>query len=197
MTAELVEDVTLSMPMGRDWTFEDLRRLPDDGRRYEIIDGSLHVSPAPTPRHQRAARRLGQVLDEAAPADLEAVEAVGVDCGRSVLQPDVIVARVAAFALDAVTFVPADVLLAVEVVSPSSVRMDRLVKPSVLAQAGVPAYWRVELDEPGAPLVAVYTLHGDVYREVLTARAGESVTVDAPYRVQLRPAELAGPRRKG
>jgi Uma2 family endonuclease len=197
MTAELVEDVTLRMPTLRDWTFDDLRQLPDDGRRYEIIDGSLHVSPAPSPRHQVAASRLVRLLLAAAPDEVEAVESVDIDCGRSVLQPDVVVAGVEAFELHAVKFVPADVRLAVEVVSPSSVRMDRLVKPSVFAQAGVPAYWRVELDGPGAPLIVVCTLHGDVYREIVTVRAGEAVTVDVPYRVELRPADLVGPRRKG
>jgi Uma2 family endonuclease len=92
---------------------------------------------------------------------------------------------------------PSDLRLAVEVMSPSSVRMDRLVKPSVYAEAGVPAFWRVELDGPGTPSVVVCALDGDVYREVVTVRAGDVVTVGVPYPVELRPAELVGPRRKG
>jgi Uma2 family endonuclease len=197
MTAELVEDVTLRMPVGRDWTYEDLLELPDDGRRYEVVDGSLHVSPAPWPRHQVAASRLVGLLEEAAPDDLDAFHAVGVDCGRNVLQPDVVVARADVLETDAVQLAPADLRLAVEVVSPSSVQMDRLVKPAVLAQAGVPAYWRVELDGPGTPLVVVYSLDGDVYREVGTVPSGETVIVDVPFPVELRPADLVGPRRKG
>ncbi len=52
MTAELIEHVTLSMPSLRDWTGEDLRRTPVDGRRWEIIDGSLHVSAPAGPRRR-------------------------------------------------------------------------------------------------------------------------------------------------
>ena len=88
-------------------------------------------------------------------------------------------------------------LLVVEVESPSSRRMDRLTKPSIYAAAGIPAYWRVCLDAPEAPTVAVSALDGDVYREVATVRAGESRLVDVPFPVELRPAELVGPRRRG
>jgi Uma2 family endonuclease len=198
MTAGLVESdqVTLRMPR-RDWTFDDLLHTPDDGRRYEIIDGSLHVSPGPNPIHQVTAGRLRDVLLAAAPDDLEVMETVDVDCGRHVIEPDVLVARVQAIRPGVVKFVPADVRLAVEVVSPSSRRMDRLVKPSVLAEAGVPAYWRVELDGPGSPLVVVHELAGGGFREVATVGAGETVTVTMPFPVVVRPAELVGPRRRG
>jgi hypothetical protein len=67
MTAELVEEVTLGMAVGRDWTFEDMLQLPNNGRRYEIVDGSLRASPAPTRLHQRVAHRLTHVLEQAAP----------------------------------------------------------------------------------------------------------------------------------
>jgi Uma2 family endonuclease len=197
VTAELVEDVTLRMPL-RDWTFDDLQALPDDGRRYEIIDGSLHVSPSPSKRHQVVASRVVQQLLRAVPDDLEVMATVDVDFGQSVLEPDVLVVTAeSAYEPGGLKFEPSDVLLAVEVVSPSSRRMDRLVKPSVLAEGGVPSYWRVELDGPGAPLVVVHALDGGVYREVVTVRAGETVAVDVPYLVELRPAELVGPRRKG
>lgn len=201
MTAELVEPdteaVRLRMPRRRDWTWADLQEIPDDGHRYEIVDGSLHVSASPTPRHQIVAHRLTVLLAEAAPAGLEAVPAVDVDFGPSVLEPDVLVVRSAAAFSGRATFVPADLLLTVEVVSPSSRRMDRMVKPSILAESGVPAYWRVELDGPGAPLVVVHVLDGGGYREVVTVRTGESVVVDVPFPVEVRPAELVGPRRRG
>jgi hypothetical protein len=53
MTAEAVEDVW-SRTRGRDWTWADLQEIPDDGHRYEIIDGSLYVSPSPSRPHQVA-----------------------------------------------------------------------------------------------------------------------------------------------
>jgi Uma2 family endonuclease len=138
MTAGLLEldSVSLYEPW-RDWTFDDLLHTPDDGRRYEIIDGSLHVSPGPTTGHQRIANRLVQLLEEVAPEPYEALGPVNLVCGRSVLQPDFVVARYDPGAPDVLAVSPDDVLLAGEVVSPSSRRMDRLVKPSVLAEAGV------------------------------------------------------------
>ncbi len=197
MTAELVEDVTLRMPRWRAWTWADLQEIRDSGHRYEIIDGSLHVSASPTPRHQLVASRLVRVLLAAAPDDIEVMETVDIDFGPSVLEPDVLVVPAAAAYADKPKFAPTDLLLVVEVVSPSSRRMDRMVKPSILAEFGIPAYWRVELDVPAAPLVVVHALDGDVYREVAVVRAGESVVVDVPFPVELRPAELVGPRRRG
>jgi Uma2 family endonuclease len=196
MTAEVIEDVLLHMPRTRGWTWLDLQDIPDDGHRYEVIDGSLHVSASPTPRHQVAALRLTAWLLEAAPDELEVVQAVDIDLGPSVLEPDVLVVSAAVAHDGRPKFAADEVLLAVEVVSPSSRRMDRMIKPSVLAEAGVPAYWRVELDGPGTPAVVLHELAGGVYREVATVRAGESVLVDAPFPVELRPAELVGPRRR-
>jgi Uma2 family endonuclease len=192
MTAELAEDITLRMPVGRDWTFDDLLRLPDDGRRYEIVDGSLRVSPAPTRLHQRIAHRLTEVLEEAAPRELEVLEAVGVVCGRHTPVPDIVVGlREPPHNL--LNFFPADVRLVVEVMSPGTVMSDRVDKPLMFAAAGIPFFWRVEMDGPSAPLIIVHALPGDAYREVVTVRAGESVTVDVPFPVELRPADWIEP----
>jgi len=199
VTAELLHDtdlVTLRMPR-QGWTFEDLLRTPEGGRRWEIVDGSLHVSASPRPPHQIAASRIEALLLAAAPADVEVMETVDIDFGGSVLEPDVLVVRADEAYAGRYPFRPEDVLLAVEVVSPSSRRMDRLVKPSVLAEGGVRAYWRVELEGADAPLVVVYGLEGDVYREVATVRAGETAEVDVPFPVEIRPADLVGPRRRG
>jgi Uma2 family endonuclease len=150
------------------------------------------VSPAPGLVHQRVAYRLSNVLEDAAPEDLQVLPAVGVVCGRHVPIPDIVVgARWPS--RDSLNFWPADVRLVVEVMSPGSVFADRVSKPAQFASAGIPAFWRVELNGPDTPLVVVHALHGDVYREVSTVRAGESATVDAPYRVDLRPADWIEP----
>jgi Uma2 family endonuclease len=196
MTAEVIEDVWVRIPRGRGWTWADLQEIPDDGHRYEIVDGSLHVSPSPSRPHQIAAGRIRDLLLAAAPADVEVVETVEIEMENNVFEPDVVVMPAAVAYTTGGPLKPGQVLLAVEVVSPSSRRMDRMVKPSVLAEAGVPAYWRVELDGPGTPAVVLHELAGGVYREVATVRAGESVLVDAPFPVELRPAELVGPRRR-
>jgi hypothetical protein len=58
-----------------EWTVDDLDRLPDDGPRYELLDGILLVSPAPARLHQRAAFNLGVLLHRVCPAGLEIVAA--------------------------------------------------------------------------------------------------------------------------
>lgn len=195
MTAEAIDDVW-SRTRVRDWTWADLQEIPADGHRYEIVDGSLHVSPSPSRPHQVAAGRIVRLLADAAPDDLEVVATVDVVMDRNVLEPDVVVLPAELAYRTEGPLKSADVLLAVEVVSPSSRRMDRLVKPAVLADAGVPAYWRVELEGTGTPAVTVYELAGTAYREVTSVAAGSTAVVDVPFRVELRPAELAGPRRR-
>ena len=82
-----------ALPAGRAYTVDDLESLPDNGHRYELIDGSLLVTPAPSKRHQIAVGRLYQVLDRAAPDGLTVVVApyewrLG---SQTALQPDLLV----------------------------------------------------------------------------------------------------------
>jgi len=121
---------------------------------------------------------------------------VDVELADNVVEPDVVVLPAADAYTPAGPLKPGQVLLAVEIVSPGSRRMDRLVKPSILAEGGVPAYWRVELDGPDTPMVVAYELDGGAYREAAVVRAGESVVVDVPFPVEVRPAELVGPRKR-
>ena len=110
-----------TVPVRRVWTRHERDALPDDGNRYELIDGVLIVSPAPQWRHQRASMRLSVVLIGAVPAELE-VLAAPFDVTLSddtVMEPDLLVAPVAALAQRGLDGAP---LLAVEIASPSSRR---------------------------------------------------------------------------
>lgn len=178
----------LARPVGP-WTLADLAALPDDGQRYEIIDGSLLVSPPPSTRHQAIADRLHRLLRAAAGPELEVLEAAGVQLPNGLLVPDVLVAHTAAVWSGRSVLAPADLLLAVEVVSPSSATTDRVTKPTLYAAAGVPAYWRVELAGTEAPSVITYRLRGTAYVEQATATADDAVTLDWPLAVRLTPAE--------
>jgi hypothetical protein len=127
---------------------------------------------------------------------VEVAEAVAVDLGLvglgiQVPVPDIVVGSGAAFWGGGKGLAPADVLLAVEVVSPGSTGRDRIFKPGLFAKAGIPAFWRVELDGPGIPLVVVHALHGDAYQEVSTVRASESAT--STCRTSWNYAQPAGP----
>ncbi len=142
----------MGMPASTDtryWTPDDVWALPDDGNRYECIDGVLLVSPSPRLTHQRVlmrlslliapyveAQRIGEAL--ASPADIR------LNPGNLV-QPDLFVVPLA----DARRLEPqwTDVhalLLAVEVLSPSTARYDRTLKRRYYQRSGVGEYWVVD-----------------------------------------------------
>lgn len=132
-----------------EWTADMARALPDDGQRYEVLDGELFVTPAPQPRHQwvigalyRAlfdhcdGHRIGRVM--LSPADIELST-------RRLVQPDLFVAPWTAS-------VPASwreirsLVLAVEVLSPGTARADRHVKRRLYQEERVAEYWIVDPD---------------------------------------------------
>jgi Uma2 family endonuclease len=179
----------------RPLTEEDLALLPDDGHRYEIVDGSLYVSPPPASLHQVFAGRIARILDDHIPETHLALEGVGIRLARdTVLIPDVSVV-LADVALENVSlFTPADVLLAIEVVSPSSLRTDRVFKPALFAGAGIPAYWRVERGKDSIAVVVVHELSGDVYKLVAEVSGDGEVHIEAPFPITIRPSALLARR---
>jgi Uma2 family endonuclease len=170
------------------WTEQDLLALPDDGQRYETVEGRLLVSPSPGSLHQRAAKRLVRLLDAAAPAHLEAVEALGIRIpGWNYLIPDILVGDTVAISADSSALDPGSVQLVIEIVSPGSMFMDKATKPLIYARAGIRHFWRVDLAEP---VITVYRLRGDSPEEVVSARGGERVKVSDPFAISLDPAEI-------
>lgn len=179
------------------WTVDDVYALPDDGMRHELLDGTLLVSPPPSVRHQLAARRLVDVLAAAAPPDVEVLEAVGVSVPAGLLVPDVVVARADAVHAGPRELAAADVLAVVEVVSPSSRSTDRRWKPAAYADAGIPVFWRVELDPADGPVVTVHALADGTYAQVATLAAGVRGSLGKPFPVRLDPGALLGRRSQG
>lgn len=116
---KLIMTTTPIYPQADPWTVEDLDRLPD-GLHYEIIDGSLLVSPPPAAFHQVAALRLVDQIKEALPDDLEVLSPSGVDVAVSYLEPDIAVVRADAIDANPNRFTPSDLVLVVEVISPTS-----------------------------------------------------------------------------
>ena len=165
------------------WTFDEWTQLGDDHDKcIELVDGALIVSPPSPVFHQAVARRLFRQLDAQCPPDLEVVYEVGLRLGEDGRIPDLAVVRRSAPSGRGVpAYEPQHLVLAVEVVSPSSRTTDRLVKPVHYAEAGIPAYWRVEID-PVVELVAM-ELDGGVYREVL--RATDGIVDAGGWRVDL------------
>lgn len=196
MSEAILGATALSMMHGS-WTVDDLSHLPDDGQRYEIIDGSLLVSPPPALGHQGIARRLVAALNHHMSAEWEAVEAAGVvlrsEPSVRMLQPDIVVAPSEALWSGGRSLQAVDVALIVEIVSPSSVTADRVTKPTLLAEAGVPAYWRIEQSSDGV-MVSLSRLVGGGYKEDDVVWEGETRHVEWPVRCRLAPGELVGPR---
>jgi Uma2 family endonuclease len=190
-----VEDVSVASieQHGGPWTVDDVLALDEDRRyRYELLGESLVMSPAPGLRHQRAAYRLHVALDaaaRAASAPVEVLEAINVTLPSGLVVPDIVVADAGATAEDAVSIDAEAVLLVVELVSPGNATMDRRFKPLLYAEAGIPAYWRLEADP--APMLVISELEGGRYLERTTALAGTVTRVDTPFPFEIDPAGLA------
>ena len=169
-----------------DGSHDSSRTLPDDGHRYELVDGVLIVSPSPRMLHQRAVGNLHLQLREACPADLE-VFLVPFDvvlARDTVLEPDLLVARRADLTERNLPAVP---VLAVEVLSPSTRRFDLLLKRSRLEAAGCEHYWVVDADEPS---VLAWRLVDGRYSEASRAAGDEPFVVRDPYPVSFVPTDL-------
>lgn len=138
--------------------------------------------------------RLVRLLNEAASNALVALEGVGVALRREpstrLLIPGIVVASRAAVARGADLLDPADVRLVIEIVSPSSRSIDRLTKPALYAEAGIGAFWRVEMDDPAGPIVVVHRLAGATYTAVAELRGGDACHLEVPFPLTLDPATL-------
>ncbi|HKE69938.1 MAG TPA: Uma2 family endonuclease [Nocardioidaceae bacterium] len=176
------------LPFGRPLTVEDLEAMPDDGHRYELIDGTLIVTPAPSWPHQGVQVRLTTWLYERCPRDLRVIAApfevqLAMD---TAVQPDLIVTR---FADLTRKNLPVPPLLAVEIGSPSTALIDRNLKRATYERFGIPSYWLVDPD-PERPTLTVLELESEAYVERATVTVEESVEVATPFEVRLSPWDL-------
>jgi Uma2 family endonuclease len=182
-SVELVEG-TIYLSKSGGFDVPDLQLLPDDGRRHELLDGVIVVSPSPAWKHQRAVTRLAVALSSAIPDDHEALVApFDVTAGpRSVVEPDVLV--LPSTDMDAPVPLPT---LVVEVLSPSNRGYDLLAKRNLYQSAGVPSYWIVDPDEPS---VTILELRQGSYVEIARASGDQRVSTNRPYDIAVTPADL-------
>ncbi|NMO55635.1 Uma2 family endonuclease [Actinoplanes sp. TBRC 11911] len=167
------------------WTEPDLHLFPQDGHRYEIVDGCLHVAPTPPESHESVVRSVVTTLRSAAPPGWWVCDRLGVAIGESNLVADVAVLRPRSSG--AVWSDPRDVALVVEVETSATRRFDRFLKPSLYAEAGIPSFWRVE-PGPATPLLRTFELAGDAYRAEHSIEGAEPVKLDAPFPLRIAPA---------
>ncbi len=183
-----------SWPAPGQWTYDDYCRLPDDGRRYEVIRGVLYVSPAPSVPHQRAlaalflslhrfvvAAGLGEVLF--APVDVLLPREIAAP-----VQPDLMFFRTGNQpGAEALNFkgVPD---LVVEILSPSTRRLDRSIKLAAYRDAGIPEFW---LADPRSRALSIFGFGEDGTSYVELSRGGMGETIESRVLPGLR-IEVAG-----
>jgi Uma2 family endonuclease len=170
------------------YTVAELHAMPDDGRRRELIDGMLFVSPAPGWPHQEMALTLYTLLRAACPPELHVLAAPFAVTTSVVdeVQPDVLVARFADLTRANLPVAP---VLAAEVASRSTRLHDRNTKKAHYERLGVPSYW--VLDPDGAGAIEVLELDaGGRYASVAEVVGDDVVSVTRPFPVALSPARL-------
>lgn len=175
--------MTTTIHDDRVWTRDERDALPDDRKRYELLDGALIVSAAPRPIHQMVVLGLYRQLYPACPPHLITLTApLDIDLAQdSVLEPDLLVARRDQFDDRGL---PGRPELAVEVLSPSSRRIDRVLKRERYERAGTPAYWIVD---PDGPSLLACELRDGRYDEVAHVGPGETWHATIPFPVTLTP----------
>jgi Uma2 family endonuclease len=172
-----------------DWTVEMLDALPDDGQRYEIIDGELFVTPAPGDVHQLVlgvlharfhaylrGTSVGRVLFS--PTDVRRG-----DRTRNRVQPDLFVVRLTEGTRPLYPFELSDLLLTIEEVSPSNPHYDYQTKRKLYLQNGVPEYWVVNADARNISRWMGKDDPGDVLSHAISwqpAAMAEPLVIDIP-----------------
>ena len=152
-------------PAQGQWTYENYLGLPEDGNRYEIINGVLYMAPSPSFFHQEINLTIGSILHRhikeaglgrvvTAPSDVRLV------AGGAVVQPDVLVvlnAHLDRITENGITGAPD---LVVEITSPGTASYDRYEKRMAYENAGVTEYWIVD---PSSRTIEVFLLKEGVY----------------------------------
>ncbi|WP_026122172.1 Uma2 family endonuclease [Nocardiopsis halotolerans] len=173
-------------------TVEDLRDTPDDGRRYELVDGRLDVAPAPVFLHSRIESRLSIHLGVLASVEFEVVASPGINMNADRTHhriPDLAVIRPENAESPYLTKPP---LLAVEVVSPESVIRDHHTKRHEYAEFGIPSYWIITPD-PEEPSIAELRLKNGEYTEASAAFGEDLFETDFPFPLRIVPHWLTAP----
>jgi len=142
--------MAMPIPSQVEWTAEMARALPDDGKRYEVVDGELLVTSAPSQRHQRAIELLHLMIGPYARAS-RLLHAHVAPCEiefspRRAVQPDLFVVRLVNGKMPTDDDLKRTILLAVEGLSPSTARYDRRKKRPMFQSEGVSEFWIVDID---------------------------------------------------
>ncbi len=174
------------------WTYEDYCRLPEDGWRYEIIEGELTMTPAPQPLHQQCGLLLASEFltfgkaHNAGEVYMSPIDVI-LPGLASPVQPDVLfitTLRLGIVKNDRIEGAP-DIIA--EVLSPTSWLNDRRKKFEIYAKAGVPEYWIVD---PKVRTIELLALHGSTYTLIGKYGVGEIVRSEVLPGFEVRVEEI-------
>ena len=173
-------------------TYKDYEAFPDDGNRYEIIDGEVYVTAAPSVPHQRAVLRLSRYLDEHAEqhnlGEVFTSPIAVVLSPSDVFEPDVIyISRERSVMIDRDRVMRGAPDLCIEVASDSTRHADRTVKFERYAYFRVPEYWIVDTQ---TRVVAVIVLEADKYTLLATAQGDDYISSRVLPHLDLRASLL-------
>ena len=177
----------MDVVLDRELDLDDLDFTPDDGNRYEILDGAIVMTPPPGTAHQHVVTELLVILHAPArEAGLEVfVAPVAWRIGPGqVPEPDLVVTAPETVTPRAVASAP---LLVVEVLSPSGRGRDLFEKRRIYAAGGAAWYWIVD---PAEPSLTALRLAGDAYEEAARVVGSDAYETSEPVRVRIVPADL-------
>ena len=182
-------------PLTRPLTYDDLAAMPDDGKRYELINGELYELTGPSTKHQRSSRRLLVRLDRFVDInDLGEVFDAPIDVyftPHIVVQPDIVYVSYERESIVKQQKIEGTPNLLMEVLSPSNRSHDVITKAAIYALFGVPEYWLVD---PEAETIRVQILRDGVYHPV------ESIDGIARSQVlpgfEVNPTDIFAPQRR-
>lgn len=176
MVTAILESDHVTLPKGM-YTYEDYLQLPDDGKRYEIIEGVLYVANAPSFQHQYTVhqldRQIGNFVSEqqlgyVIPAPFE----VHLSAFSRPVQPDITVIKAGRINAQSLQIFEGAPDLIVEVLSPESIRRDRVIKFTAYEAAGVTEYW---IANPNTRTVEVFILSHGEYAVLGEFKAAETI----------------------
>jgi Uma2 family endonuclease len=162
-------------------TYEDYVLLPNDRNRYEILEGELTVTPAPSTKHQTASGNLFVLIAHyIKDRDLGRLFYAPIDLileSTSVLQPDLLFVSKAREGIITEKAIEGAPDLVIEILSPTTSRTDRVTKAQIYSRHAVPAYWIVD---PEQEAIEIYLLEADGYRLAVILQ-GTTPTIAPPF----------------
>jgi Uma2 family endonuclease len=181
--------VLLPTPPPGGFTAGDLPRLIEAvDARFELLDGEVLMMAPATHWHDEVVHLLWFALRQIAPRPVVIATEKGIDLGHTVPEPDVLAVSRAAVKSDSLLFQPADVYLAIEVVSPGTRTKDRTLRPAQYSGAGIKCFWRVENEDDS---MVVYTF--ELLPEGSYAPTGvfhSRIKLDRPFPIDIEIPEV-------